>query len=136
MTAVDHYADFRDERDVALKTAAAALATLEATMDSDTATQADIDAAFAEQDTTVSAAWSSSWRKATLRFCPRPTRRTWPRRDAQRERPSRLKNPLADLFLWVAHRPSVLEDRRECRVAQAGIPEIQIEPTTRCTAGS
>ena len=107
-TAVDHYADFRDERDVALKTAAAALATLEATMDSDPATQADIDAAFAEQDTTVSAAWSSSWRKATLRFCPRPTRRTWPRRDAQRERSSRLKNPLADLFLWVAHRPSVI----------------------------
>ena len=35
-TAVDHYADLRDERDAALKTAAAALATLEATMDSDT----------------------------------------------------------------------------------------------------
>ena len=68
-TAVDHYADFRDERDVALKTAAAALATLEATMDSDTATKADIDAAeveyeekvaaFVELDTTVSAAWAS-----------------------------------------------------------------------------
>jgi hypothetical protein len=59
----------RDERDVALKTAAAALATLEATMDSDTATQADINAAeleyeekvaaFVELDTTVSAARAS-----------------------------------------------------------------------------
>jgi hypothetical protein len=73
-TAVDHYADLRDERDAALKTAAAALATLEATMDSDTATQADIDAAeleyegkvaaFVGLDTAVSAAWDSSMAEA------------------------------------------------------------------------
>jgi hypothetical protein len=37
--------DIRDKRDAALKVAAAALATLEATAESDTATQADLDAA-------------------------------------------------------------------------------------------
>jgi hypothetical protein len=37
--------DVRDKRDAALKVAAAALATLEATAESDTATKADLDAA-------------------------------------------------------------------------------------------
>src|SRR5258706_16187954 len=37
--------DVRDKRDAALKVAAAALATLEATAESDTVTQADLDAA-------------------------------------------------------------------------------------------
>jgi len=65
-TTVGRYVDFRGERDAALKTAAAALAKLEATIDSDIATQADIDAAeveyekkvdeLVELDTTLSAA--------------------------------------------------------------------------------
>jgi hypothetical protein len=59
-------ADFRDKRDAALKVAAAALTTLEATVESDTATQDDIDAVEVEYedkvnvliglDTTMSAA--------------------------------------------------------------------------------
>jgi hypothetical protein len=40
-TDVDRYADLREERDAALKTAAVALAALDAAIDSDVATQAD-----------------------------------------------------------------------------------------------
>jgi hypothetical protein len=47
---VDRYADLRDERDAALKIAAAALALLETTMDSDIATQADIGSAELEYE--------------------------------------------------------------------------------------
>jgi hypothetical protein len=49
-TDVDRYADLRDERDAALKIAAVALAALEAMMDSDVATQADIGAAELEYE--------------------------------------------------------------------------------------
>jgi len=49
-TAVGCFVDLRDGRDVALKKAAAALDKLEATMDSDIATQADIDAAEIEYE--------------------------------------------------------------------------------------
>jgi hypothetical protein len=49
-TDVDRYADLRDERDAALKTAAVALAALEAAMNSDIATQADIDVAEREYE--------------------------------------------------------------------------------------
>jgi hypothetical protein len=52
---VDHCVDLRDERDAALKTAAAALARLEATVDSDTATQADINATEVEYEDQVDA---------------------------------------------------------------------------------
>jgi hypothetical protein len=47
---VDRCVDLRDERDAALKIAAAALAALETTMDSDIANQADIDAAEREYE--------------------------------------------------------------------------------------
>jgi hypothetical protein len=68
-TAVGRCVHLRDERDAALKTAAAALTQLEAMVDSDTATQVDIDAvevefekkvdAFVELDKTLSAACDS-----------------------------------------------------------------------------
>jgi hypothetical protein len=48
MAAVHRGVDLRDKRDAALKAAAAALATLEAMVDSDTATQAEINATGVE----------------------------------------------------------------------------------------
>ena len=51
--AVHRGVDLRDKRDAALKAAAAALATLEATMESDTATRDDIDAAEVEYEEKV-----------------------------------------------------------------------------------
>jgi hypothetical protein len=51
--AVHRGVDLRDKRDAALKAAAAALATLEATMESDTATRDDFDAAKVEYEETV-----------------------------------------------------------------------------------
>jgi hypothetical protein len=65
-TAVGRSVAFRDERDAALKAAAAALAELEAAVDSESATEVDVDAAeveyeeridlLVELDTTLSAA--------------------------------------------------------------------------------
>ena len=52
-TDVDRYAELREERDAALKTAAVALAALDAAIDSDVATQADVDAAQLEYEGTV-----------------------------------------------------------------------------------
>jgi hypothetical protein len=52
-TAVRRCAAFRDERDAALKTAAAALAQLEAIVDSDTATEAEVEAAEDEYEEKV-----------------------------------------------------------------------------------
>jgi hypothetical protein len=52
-TACRRARDFGDKRDAALKVAAAALATLETTVESDTATQADIDAAEVEYEAKV-----------------------------------------------------------------------------------
>jgi hypothetical protein len=54
-TALSRCAHFRDERDAALKTAAVSLAQLEAMVDSDTATNAEIDAAETEFEKTVHA---------------------------------------------------------------------------------
>jgi hypothetical protein len=52
-TAVRRCAAFRDERDAALKTAAAALAQLEAIVDSDTATEAEAEATENEYEEKV-----------------------------------------------------------------------------------
>jgi len=75
-TAVRRCVHFREERDAALKTAAAALAELEATIDLDTATQAEIDAveidfekkmdALVELDKTLSAACDSALAESHL----------------------------------------------------------------------
>ena len=54
-TALGRCVHLGDERDAALKTAAAALAELEATVDSDTATDAEVDAAEVEFENTVAA---------------------------------------------------------------------------------
>jgi hypothetical protein len=53
MAAVHRGVDLRDKRDAALKAAAAALATLEAIVDSDTATQAEINATEVEYEAKV-----------------------------------------------------------------------------------
>jgi hypothetical protein len=52
-TALGRCVQFRDERDAALKTAAASLAQLEAMVDSDTATDAEVNAAEVEYERTV-----------------------------------------------------------------------------------
>src|SRR4051794_23182859 len=54
-TAVGRCVDLRDKRDAALKTAAAALTRLEAMVDSDTATQAEINATEVEYEDRVDA---------------------------------------------------------------------------------
>ena len=54
-TALSRCVHFRDERDAALKTAAASLAQLETMVDSDTATDAEADAAEVEYEKTVAA---------------------------------------------------------------------------------
>jgi hypothetical protein len=69
-TALGRCAHFRDERDAALKTAAASLAQLEAMVDSDAATDTEVNAAevefekkvhaFVELDKTLSAACDSA----------------------------------------------------------------------------
>jgi hypothetical protein len=75
-TAFSRCAQSRGERDAALKTAAASLAQLEAMVDSDTATDAEVDAAeveyekavaaFVELDKTLSAACDSALAESHL----------------------------------------------------------------------
>jgi hypothetical protein len=54
-TALSRCVHFRDQRDAALKTAAASLAQLEAMVDFDTATDAEVNAAEVEYEKTVAA---------------------------------------------------------------------------------
>jgi hypothetical protein len=54
-TAFSRCVHFRDERDAALKTAAASLARLEAMVGSETVTEAEVDAAEIEYEKTVAA---------------------------------------------------------------------------------